>query len=131
MIRLFNRDLPVPSRNFYGWSLCHYLARALAFFWPRRHHDIAPAPPSQYDHVPRTNGVQARGAACVPRTRLAICLLASLTLIKSAAAQEPTIPPPDAPLSTVTWDERFYNPTALPDDLILPTPCGGAMAFRP
>ena len=29
----------------------------------------------------------------------------------------------------IDWDERFYNPQALPDDLVLPMPCGGAMAF--
>ena len=30
------------------------------------------------------------------------------------------------------WDSRFYNPTAqaVADDVILPLPCGGAMAFR-
>lgn len=65
------------------------------------------------------------------RTRLAICLLASLTLIESAAAQEPAPPSPDAPPSGITWAERFYNPAARPDDLVLPTPCGGAMTFRP
>ena len=29
------------------------------------------------------------------------------------------------------WDAKDYNPKPLPDDLILPMPCGGAMAFRP
>ena len=29
------------------------------------------------------------------------------------------------------WPERFYNPAPLEDDLVLPLPCGGAMAFRP
>jgi hypothetical protein len=28
------------------------------------------------------------------------------------------------------WPERFYNPQPSPDDLILPMPCGGSMAFR-
>lgn len=28
------------------------------------------------------------------------------------------------------WDERLYNPSPLEDDVILPMPCGGAMAFR-
>ncbi len=50
--------------------------------------------------------------------RWAIALaLASLAL--PAFAQRP------AP-----WPERFYNPQPAPDDLILPLPCGGAMAFR-
>lgn len=31
------------------------------------------------------------------------------------------------------WHEQFFNPTGLarPDDVVLPLPCGGAMAFRP
>ncbi len=29
------------------------------------------------------------------------------------------------------WPERTVNPKPLPDDLVLPMPCGGAMAFRP
>lgn len=28
------------------------------------------------------------------------------------------------------WDEKYYNPQPAPGDLILPMPCGGAMAFR-
>ncbi len=31
----------------------------------------------------------------------------------------------------IAWKELFYNPHPLPKDLILPMPCGGAMAFRP
>jgi hypothetical protein len=33
--------------------------------------------------------------------------------------------------SQITWKEQFYNPHPLPEDLILPMPCGGAMVFRP
>lgn len=29
-----------------------------------------------------------------------------------------------------SWDEKFYNPAPLEDDVILPMPCEGAMAFR-
>jgi hypothetical protein len=29
------------------------------------------------------------------------------------------------------WEEKFYNPKPAADDLVLPLPCGGAMAFRP
>ncbi|MCI0430790.1 MAG: formylglycine-generating enzyme family protein [Rhodospirillales bacterium] len=29
------------------------------------------------------------------------------------------------------WPERYVNPKPLPDDLLLPMPCGGAMTFRP
>ena len=28
------------------------------------------------------------------------------------------------------WDEKFYNPQPLADDVILPLPCEGSMAFR-
>ena len=28
------------------------------------------------------------------------------------------------------WEPAFYNPRPLPDDFVLPMPCGGAMAFR-
>jgi hypothetical protein len=28
------------------------------------------------------------------------------------------------------WREKYYNPVPMADDLILPMPCGGAMAFR-
>ncbi|OTA20367.1 hypothetical protein Xbed_01593 [Xenorhabdus beddingii] len=28
------------------------------------------------------------------------------------------------------WEEKYYNPKPLADDVILPMPCGGAMAFR-
>lgn len=31
----------------------------------------------------------------------------------------------------ITWPAALYNPDPAPDDLILPMPCGGAMAFRP
>ncbi len=31
----------------------------------------------------------------------------------------------------IAWPESLYNPQPLADDLILPLPCGGAMAFRP
>ena len=30
----------------------------------------------------------------------------------------------------ITWPEALYNPKPLPKDILLPLPCGGAMAFR-
>ena len=30
----------------------------------------------------------------------------------------------------ITWKESYYNPNPLAGDVILPMPCGGAMAFR-
>ena len=48
-------------------------------------------------------------------------LLAALLAAGPALAAEPAKP---------TWDEALYNPHPDKDDLILPLPCGGAMAFR-
>ena len=47
--------------------------------------------------------------------RLAATLVA-LSLALPAMAQE--------------WPEELWNPAAAPDDVVLPLPCGGAMAFR-
>jgi hypothetical protein len=38
---------------------------------------------------------------------------------------------PDAASADLSWPLSDYNPRSLPDDLLLPLPCGGAMAFRP
>ena len=35
------------------------------------------------------------------------------------------------PAPVVAWSETHYNPSPLPDDLVLPLPCGGALVFRP
>lgn len=42
------------------------------------------------------------------------------------------LPAPAAPATPgqPAWEERLYNPHPAPGDLILPLPCGGAMAFR-
>ncbi|MBI6549585.1 SUMF1/EgtB/PvdO family nonheme iron enzyme [Xenorhabdus sp. VLS] len=32
--------------------------------------------------------------------------------------------------ANTNWEEKYYNPKPLADDVILPMPCGGAMAFR-
>lgn len=32
--------------------------------------------------------------------------------------------------SAATWDEKYYNPMAEADDVVLPMPCDGAMVFR-
>lgn len=53
-------------------------------------------------------------------------LALSLVLLPAVHAEgEPEAPP------QISWAERLYNPEPAPDDLILPLPCGGAMAFRP
>ncbi|MDX5377624.1 MAG: formylglycine-generating enzyme family protein [Halomonas sp.] len=46
-----------------------------------------------------------------------VTLATGLGLASTAIAEEP-------------WPERVYNPSPLEDDVILPMPCGGAMAFR-
>jgi hypothetical protein len=51
------------------------------------------------------------------RRLLAVALIA---LAGTASAQQ-SAPP---------WPERLYNPQPAEDDLVLPMPCGGAMAFR-
>lgn len=45
----------------------------------------------------------------------------------------PALAGPDARAQLVppTWPERLYNPKPLPDDLVVPLPCGGAIVFRP
>lgn len=30
----------------------------------------------------------------------------------------------------IDWDDRLFNPNPMPDDVILPMPCGGGIAFR-
>lgn len=50
--------------------------------------------------------------------RLAAALLGALLATAGARAEE-------------RWPEESWNPHPEPDDLVLPLPCGGAMAFRP
>ncbi len=50
-------------------------------------------------------------------TPLLAAIGAGLTVSLAAHAEE-------------AWEERLYNPTPQEDDIILPMPCGGAMAFR-
>ncbi len=66
-----------------------------------------------------------RPAASPPRParRVAVPAAAAFALLavvalSPAAAQE-------------RWPEESWNPQPLPEDLVLPLPCGGAMAFRP
>lgn len=54
--------------------------------------------------------------------RLPLCLIAMLVAPAVAGGQE-------AP-SAITWDPSYFNPRPADDDLVLPLPCGGAMAFR-
>lgn len=48
-----------------------------------------------------------------------------------AAAGFVAAPPAHADTPQIVWQEQHYNRTPLEDDLVLPMPCGGAMAFRP
>ncbi|TPW36321.1 hypothetical protein E3203_00545 [Oecophyllibacter saccharovorans] len=49
---------------------------------------------------------------------LGVLLAPSVSSLASAAAPE------------ISWPSKLIDPHPLPDDLVLPLPCGGAMAFR-
>jgi len=51
-----------------------------------------------------------------------LCAGASLVLV-TASADPGAVP--------AAWPATLYNPKPLPDDVIVPLPCGGALAFRP
>lgn len=51
---------------------------------------------------------------------LACCFLGTVQVLAQPSAAAP-----------IDWPEKLYNPAPAPQDLILPLPCGGAMAFRP
>jgi len=53
---------------------------------------------------------------CVTRERVLLCLF----LLASAATARAQTP----------WPAAQFNPMAQPDDVLLPMPCGGSMAFR-
>ncbi|WP_295393069.1 SUMF1/EgtB/PvdO family nonheme iron enzyme [uncultured Thiodictyon sp.] len=55
-----------------------------------------------------------------PATRCGPVLGAALVLAAVGAVAAPS-----------PWPPGSYNPRPLPDDVILPLPCGGALAFRP
>ncbi len=63
-----------------------------------------------------------------PRRALRAQLLAGACLVWSGVCGL-VLAAPDAP-APGPWPEALYNPRSAPDDLILPLPCGGAMAFR-
>ncbi len=58
-----------------------------------------------------------------------------LSLLIGTGAGEVMLPAradPGAPaVVSAAWPTTLYNPKPLPDDLIVPLPCGGALAFRP
>lgn len=67
---------------------------------------------------------------CLP-THLRTLILA-LSMLPAAAVLGSGPPGAEAPdaAPSITWPERLYDPEPTPDGLILPMPCGGAMAFR-
>ena len=58
-----------------------------------------------------------------------IAILFALLTAASVPARAEVPAPTAGP--KVTWSEKLYDPAPAADDLILPLPCGGAMAFRP
>jgi len=82
-------------------------------------HTVPRAVRRQSDRARSITG-RADGPGPWPRLGLAaICLL-----LQSA-------PPRAAPAPVIAWPAGQYNPNPLPDDVILPLPCGGAMVLRP
>ena len=80
----------------------------------------------------RGKGARGKGQARSPSLRLFLFLFLFLLLGGSAAMAD--LNAETAP--AITWPEKLYNPAPAvpqgqPADLILPLPCGGAMAFRP
>lgn len=55
------------------------------------------------------------------RVMVPLALASALAALALPAAAQPAPAP---------WPERYYNPQPAVDDLILPMPCGGSMAFR-
>jgi hypothetical protein len=56
----------------------------------------------------------------------AILCVAAHGMGQNAEAQQQPAPAP-----TIRWKQESWNPKPLPDDLVLPLPCGGGIAFRP
>jgi hypothetical protein len=58
-----------------------------------------------------------------------------LSVLLCAGAGGALIParadPGAAGVAPAAWPATLYNPKPLPDDVIVPLPCGGALAFRP
>ncbi len=59
-----------------------------------------------------------RRKACVKSDRLGLALAALLALAPMGA------------VAAETWEDKLFNPKPADDDVVLPLPCGGAMAFR-
>ena len=65
-------------------------------------------------------------------TRSIPVLLSLLIGAGAGGAMIPARADPGAPaVVPAAWPATLYNPKPLPDDLIVPLPCGGALAFRP
>lgn len=62
----------------------------------------------------------------MPDPTLRSATLLALLLLASSAVAETTAQSGGAN----AWDESYWNPEPLPDDFVLPMPCGGSMAFR-
>ncbi len=86
-----------------------------------------PSPPPA--HEPRGPGSRwtlakgVRGKRRFPRGATLATRATRATLLLLLA-------PPALAQPAPTWPAAAFNPRPLPDDLVLPLPCGGAMAFR-
>ncbi len=65
-------------------------------------------------------------------TRRIPVLLSLLIGTGTGRSMLPARADPGAPdVVSAAWPTTLYNPKPLPDDVIVPLPCGGALAFRP
>lgn len=65
-----------------------------------------------------------------PRTLMRVIVAAVLSAAPAAAQTPPASPPPPAAPTAAAWPDALWNPQPAADDLVLPMPCGGRMAFR-
>lgn len=65
-----------------------------------------------------------------PRTLMRVIVAAVLSAVPAAAQTPPASQPPPAAPTAAAWPDALWNPQPAADDLVLPMPCGGRMAFR-
>ncbi|MFI4999462.1 MAG: SUMF1/EgtB/PvdO family nonheme iron enzyme [Reyranellales bacterium] len=66
------------------------------------------------------------------RSRALLAVLLGGAILPAAVLAQAPQPPAGAPAATpaIAWERDDWNPAAKPDDIVLPLPCKGAIAFR-